>query len=106
MRLKYLDTGLIPVTEASGNHIPVNIMIHPPCPEIGDLHWKMTADCFDPRLTHIGEGLFKVAADDKATIVALVHKHFLPLYQTAVDVLTTLKSDDDGVSGLYFWEGK
>jgi len=104
----FVDLGEVSVDQADDANIPVNIWITRESDEdenyIKDGKWELRAENYMPRKGRIsGESSYKVVAADRQVLVDLVHKHWLPLYQTAVRVLTELKQDKEGIAGLYYW---
>ena len=103
---QYEDLGECSITNADDANIPVDIWLKP---EKDDEDkptgkWILKASNYMPRKGRLsGEEGYKAVASDRQVLVDLVHKHWLPLYQTAVKVLTELKQDERGISYLYYW---
>lgn len=113
----YIDVGQITVDEVDDANIPVDIWLKkvdfnedldllPDGDEEGYKdYYLLTADCYMLRKSRLaGERPYAVLAKDRQVLVDLVHKHWLPLYKTAVEILTEMKEDDRGVSSLYYWK--
>jgi len=105
----YESFGEIPVDDANYANIPVDIWLQQVEEDDEDdkSHigmWCLTADNYMPRKGCLsGEHSYKVYSNDRKVLVALVHKYWLPLYKTAVEVLTKMAPDDDGTASLYYW---
>lgn len=101
----YEDTGEIPITEADGFNVPVNISLQEPNTVLNsDPVWRLVADCYHPRKDNVEQWAFQAEAPKRETLVALVHKHWLPLFQAAVKSLTELKVDEHGwTSDINWW---
>jgi hypothetical protein len=108
----YKDLGEISVEEADEANIPVDIWLDKVDEEAREenpelLTWELHANNYMPRKGRLsGEQAYRLTSDDRAVLVALVKKHWLPLYKTAVAKLEAFdKPDAEGVSELYYWIG-
>lgn len=107
MKPKYEDLGEIPIDSANDANIPVSIWLVPAEDDDGeriDGLWELRADNYMPRKSTVSQDQYRAQAKDRAVLVGLVHKHWLPLYQTAIEALTKLEPDEDGVASLYYWK--
>ena len=114
MNGEYEDLGEIPIEGANDANIPVDIWLKKikEDDDEGDRQhagmWRLTADNYMPRKSRLsGEGSYKAIAEERETLVELIHKHWLPLYKTAVEILTEMKPNethDNGTACLYYWE--
>jgi len=106
--LHYVSTGEIEPDEADEMNIPVNIWLTPPGrvdnEAYGDTHWSLSADNFMPRRSRVAGEQYEVWSRDRDVLVAIVHRHWLPLYKVAVKLLEEMAPDDDGTAALYYWE--
>jgi hypothetical protein len=109
-KLKYTDTGIIPITEANEMNIPVNLRIAPPKGTKGkkeyectdSTKWELTACNFCPRLAddgRSGAGKYGIEADTKEDLLAVIQKHVVPLYETALNNIKTTGEN-------YYWEAQ
>ena len=93
------DLGNSPVTSANDANIPVAIDL-----EVRDGRWVLKASNYMPRKGRVEEDHYHVEADNREVLVGLIHQHWLPLYQRAVEILTQMKPDRRGNASLYYWE--
>jgi hypothetical protein len=111
---EYDDLGEISIDDADDSNIPVDIWLKKVKEEDdeGDREhagmWRLTADNYMPRRGRLsGENSYKAFSKERETLVKLVHKHWLPLYKTAVEILTEMKpseTHDNGTACLYYWQ--
>ena len=105
MEKLYRDCGEIKITNADNANIPVDIWISPrdegdSAPEA----WKLYANNYMPRRGYLsGNSSYKAYSDSREVLVELVKKHWLPLYQVAVDILSTMEPNENGNARLYYW---
>jgi hypothetical protein len=65
--------------------------------------WCLQADNYMPRRSGLGgENSYLIFADTLEELQELVRKHILPLYQTAINILTNMASGNEPCK-LYYW---
>jgi len=110
--LEFESVGDIDPDSANDANVPVDIWLHPPTTDeeeteedpLWRTNWKLTADNYMPRKARLsGEHSYKLYAKDRETLVAIIHRCWLPIFQAAVKKLTDLTPDEDGVADLYYW---
>lgn len=89
------DTGPYKITQADDMNVPVNIGIHNPT-KPGE-KWMLTAANYMPRKDWIEQSRYSLEADTREELVEIVHKHIVPIYETALESLKT-------TGELYCWE--
>ena len=109
-KAKYEVLGSLCIADANDMNVPVNCFLSqidesrirdPKEPEAGGyeqkyLGWfEWTAQNFMPRKERLEEG-YRVIAPEKDTILELVRKHVVPLYEVALQNLRTSGEN-------YFW---
>lgn len=100
----YEDIGEISIGGADIFNIPVGISLQEPNTILnGDPVWRLVADCYHPRRDLVTQWAFEASAPKRETLVDLVHKYWLPLFQSAVKSLTELKVDDMGETADLDW---
>lgn len=93
----YADLGEMKISEANGMNVPVGVFTDEM--EDGSGRWELTADNFMPRKNFVAQGQYHVVATDKETLLKVCRMYIVPLYQAAVDSLTTQGK-------LYYFETK
>ena len=106
----YEDLGDIQIERADDANVPVDIWLtqidkDDDAAEDGRAGWwQLRANNYMPRRAYLGgERSYYAVSKDREVLAALVRKHWLPLYQIAVDVLTELRPNEDGNARLYYW---
>lgn len=89
----HTNFGNIAIEECNDMNIPICCDLE----ERDDGKWEWNAANYMPRKASISQSQYQVIADTKEEIIELVKKYVVPLYQTAIDLLT-LKGE------LYYWE--
>jgi len=90
--LLYIENGDMSITEANAMNVPVNIFIN----EEGD-GFEMWASNFMPRKERIAQSQYHLKAKDRQTLMAVIQKYVVPLYEAA---LLNLKNTGSN----YYWE--
>jgi hypothetical protein len=101
--LPYKDLGELSVDDADEANVPVDIWLVPDPDNPGG--WRLRANNYMPRRGRLsGEDSYDARSESREVLVALVHKHWLPLYQAALKTITELKPDNENKAYLYYWE--
>lgn len=96
---KYTNHGSCHIEHANGMNVPVNIFITKENEGKPTQFWQLTAENFMPRKGYLIDGAYRITAKNKKTLVALVQKHVVPLYEAALHNLKTTGEN-------YYWEIK
>ena len=103
----YEDIGKIPIEDADDANVPVDIWLTKRN-ENDEEHpgkWQLRANNYMPRKACLGgERSYCAISDDREVLAALVRKHWLPLYQIAVEILTEMRPNKDDNARLYYWQ--
>ena len=111
--LTFESHGDIEPTSANPANIPVNICLEPPDPDREEdddpwrFNWKLSAQNYMPckeRLSRVCAPSYEIYAKDRETLVAIVQRCWLPLYQAAVNALTTMTPESSGDFVLIRWK--
>lgn len=98
----YRNEGECQIEFADSANIPVDIWLDPPA-EPGE-PWTLRASNYMPRRGRVEDGAYRVTADARETLVALVQQYITPLYEAAVNTLKKMEPDEDGCVCLYYWD--
>lgn len=103
------DCGDVEITEVDAHNIPVDIWILPvgendgPIPaEAEGMGWALYADDYMPRKSCNATNAYRVYADSREELAALVRDHVLPLYRNAIAKLEAMV--DGSGDSLYYWD--
>lgn len=109
----YEDQGDISIEGADDANVPVDIWLTQIADDAEDEDrgrrgwWRLRANNYMPRKGYLGgEHSYLAISKDREVLAALVRVHWLPLYQTAVKVLTEMKPNEEGTACLYYWQDK